>query len=109
VPDNQAEKWMSSASKFLSQKNKQMPSANHVRLTIFRSGLDFVTIAAALGIGSYIWQLGIRHVQYSIFVLAIALTAWYVGIGPALVATLFSAPVHNGATFYAALPKPAKP
>src|SRR5262249_25597154 len=92
-------KSMSSAAKILSQKNSPVASASRVWLTIFPYGLAFVTIAAALMIGSYVWQLGIRHVQDSMLVLAIALTAWCAGMGPPLVATLFSAPVHNRATF----------
>jgi len=85
---------MSSAAKILSKKNKPVSSASRVRLTIFRYGLSFVTTAAALGLGLFVSQLGIRHVQYSMFLLAIAVTAWYGGIGPALVATLFSALAH---------------
>jgi K+-sensing histidine kinase KdpD len=57
---------------------------------IFRYGLALGSVALALGIGFLAWYYSIRHVDFTVLLFAIAVTAWYGGIGPAMLAVLFS-------------------
>ena len=59
-----------------------------------RYGLAPLSVAIALGIGLLAWHYGIRH-QFSMFLLAIAITAWYGGVGPAMVAAVFSTVAYD--------------
>src|SRR5262249_42555166 len=36
------------------------------------------------------WYYNIRHVEFTVLLVAVAVTAWYGGIGPAMLAVLFS-------------------
>jgi PAS domain S-box-containing protein len=66
-----------------------MPSA------VQRYGLAVVSVGVAIGLGLLLIQRGIEGVQFPIFLIAIALTAWYAGVGPAGVALVVSALAFN--------------
>ncbi len=57
---------------------------------IFRYGLALGSVALALSIGFLAWCYSIRHVDFTVLLFAIAVTAWYGGVGPAMLAVLFS-------------------
>ena len=57
---------------------------------IFRYGLALSSVALALGIGFLAWYNSIRHVEFTVLLFAIAVTAWFCGIGPAMLAVLVS-------------------
>jgi PAS domain S-box-containing protein len=59
-----------------------------------RYGMAPLSVAVALGVGLLVWQYGIRH-QFSMFLFAIAVTAWYGGVGPAMVAVVGSALAYD--------------
>jgi PAS domain S-box-containing protein len=60
-----------------------------------RYAIAFVSVGAAIGVGLFLFQRGIEGVQFPIFLIAIALTAWYAGVGPAVVALVVSALAFN--------------
>jgi PAS domain S-box-containing protein len=57
---------------------------------IFRYGLALVSVALALGSGLLGRQYGMRHGEFTFFLFAIAISAWYGGGGAAAVAVLSS-------------------
>src|SRR6185369_16973259 len=59
-----------------------------------RYGLAPLSVAIALGVGLFAWRYGIRH-QFSMFLFAIAITAWYGGLGPAIVAVICSSLAYD--------------
>jgi PAS domain S-box-containing protein len=71
-----------------SPDNKTPAAPTHVvGWNIIRYALAPVWVALALGVGLLAWHNGIRH-QYSMFLFAIAITAWYGGMGPAILAVI---------------------
>jgi PAS domain S-box-containing protein len=70
----------------------------------FRYGLAIVSVTLALGIGFLAWRYNIRHVEFTVFLFAIAATAWYGRTGPAMLAVVlsslayayfFAEPIHS--------------
>jgi PAS domain S-box-containing protein len=57
-------------------------------------GLAPLSVAVCLGVGLLAWQYGIRH-QFSMFLFAVAITAWYGGLGPAIVAVICSSLAYD--------------
>jgi PAS domain S-box-containing protein len=57
---------------------------------IFRYGSAFGTVALALGIGLLAGHYGVRHVQFTLFLFAIAVTGWYGGRGNAMLAVVIA-------------------
>jgi PAS domain S-box-containing protein len=80
---------MPSAVSSLPDKKKPTPATHFVHRNVFGYALAPVSVAVSLGVGLLAWHYGIRH-QYSMFLFAIAITAWYGGLGPAMVAVVFS-------------------
>jgi PAS domain S-box-containing protein len=56
---------------------------------IFRYAFALVTVALALGVALLTWHFGIRH-QFSMFLIATAVIAWYCGAGPATLGVVCS-------------------
>ena len=56
----------------------------------FRYGLAVVSVAAAVGLASLARSYGIHHVQFTLFLLAIVVIAWYGGAGPAATSLILS-------------------
>lgn len=62
---------------------------------IFRYGLALGAVALAFGVALLGSHYAIRHVQFSIFLFAIAVGAWYGGPGPAIFAVVLSSLIYN--------------
>jgi signal transduction histidine kinase len=62
---------------------------------IQRYGLAILLVAGALGLALLLDRLHIHDVEFPLFLFAIALTVWYGGLGPGLVALSFSATAFN--------------
>jgi PAS domain S-box-containing protein len=55
-----------------------------------RYGLAILSVGAALGIALLLGRYHFRGVEFPLFLFAIALSVWYAGIGPGIVAVLLS-------------------
>jgi signal transduction histidine kinase len=60
-----------------------------------RYGLAIVSVAAVLGLALFLDRLQVHDVEFPLFLFAIALTVWYGGFEPGLVALVFSATAFN--------------
>ena len=85
---------MPSAASSLSDKKKPATPPRFLQRTIVRYALAPLSVAISLGIGLLAWRYGIRH-QFSMFLFAIVITAWYGGVGPAMVAVVFSTVLYD--------------
>lgn len=56
-----------------------------------RYGLAISSVAIALAIGFLLGRSGFRGVEFPLFLMAIAITTWFAGTGPAIVALVLSA------------------
>jgi PAS domain S-box-containing protein len=79
-------------------------SSRRTASALFRYGLAIVSVTLALGIGLLAWRCNIRHVEFTVFLFAIAVTAWYGRTGAAMLAVLlaslayayfFAEPIHS--------------
>jgi PAS domain S-box-containing protein len=57
---------------------------------VFRYGLAVGSVTLALGIGLLSWRYDIRHVEFTVFLFAIAVTAWYGRTGAAMLAVVLA-------------------
>jgi len=64
--------------------------SHRLRPPILRYGFSIVSVAIALGLSLLTQYLQFRDVELPLFTLAIALTTWYAGNGPAVMAVLLS-------------------
>src|ERR1700751_2130641 len=64
--------------------------SQRLRSPILRYGLSIVSVAIALGLPLVMQYIQFRDVELPLFTLAIALTTWYAGNGPAIIAVLLS-------------------
>jgi PAS domain S-box-containing protein len=60
-----------------------------------RYGLAVLSVAIALGVSFLLGRNHFREVEFPLFLFAIALTAWYAGVGPAILSVVFSSLVFN--------------
>jgi PAS domain S-box-containing protein len=60
-----------------------------------RYGLALFSVAVALGMGHFLAGYNVKGVEFPVFLLAIALTIWYAGTGPGILALLLSAVAFN--------------
>src|SRR5580700_10594214 len=68
---------------------RKLPLAN-VPAAIQRYGLALLSVAIALGTALLLEHYRFRGVEFPLFLFAIALTVWYAGVGPAILAVLLS-------------------
>jgi PAS domain S-box-containing protein len=66
------------------------PPLARIPAALQRYGLAVVSVGAALGIALLLGQYRFRGVEFPLFLFAIALSVWYAGIGPGIVAVLLS-------------------
>jgi PAS domain S-box-containing protein len=66
------------------------PPLARIPAALQRYGLAVVSVGAALGIALMLGQYRFRGVEFPLFLFAIALSVWYAGIGPGIVAVLLS-------------------
>src|ERR1700730_599493 len=62
---------------------------------IQRYGLAVVSVAIALGIALTLHRYSLREVEFPLFLFALALTAWFAGDGPAILAVILSSLAFN--------------
>jgi PAS domain S-box-containing protein len=74
---------------------KQKPSMLKEPLPIQRYGLATVSVAIALGIGLLLQRYSFYGAESLLFLFAVALTAWFGGGGPAVLAVALSSLVFN--------------
>jgi signal transduction histidine kinase len=65
------------------------------KFPILRYGFSVVCVALGLGLALIFQHYGVQNVESPPFSVAIVLTAWYVGIGPSVVAVVLSATCFN--------------
>jgi len=85
---------MDSAATGLPDEMKSAAPPQVVQRNIFRYAFAVVSVALALGVGLLARHYGIQQ-QYASFLFVIALTAWYCGAGPAIVAVVCSSLAYN--------------
>jgi PAS domain S-box-containing protein len=66
-----------------------------VRSPVLRYGLAVLSVATALGVSFLLERYHFRDAEFPLFLFAIALTAWYAGVGPAILAVVSSSLVFN--------------
>ncbi len=66
------------------------PSLANIPPAIQRHGLAVLSVAIALGIALLVQRYHFRGVEFPLFLFAIALTVWYAGVGPGIVAVVLS-------------------
>src|SRR5215831_16243642 len=60
-----------------------------------RYGLAVLSVSAALGIGLFLANYRIEGVEFPVFLIAIGITVWYAGVGPAILAIVLAALAFN--------------
>ena len=66
------------------------PSVPKIPAPIQRYGLAGLSVAIALGTALFLQRHSFRGVEFPLFLFAIALTVWYAGVGPAILAVVLS-------------------
>lgn len=66
-----------------------------IPFALLRYGLAVLSVAIALGIGLLLASYHFQGVEFPVFVIAIALTAWYAGTRPGILALLLAALAFN--------------
>jgi len=71
------------------------PLLAKVPLVVQRYGLAVLSVAVALGISLFLYNHRFEGVEFPLFLVALALTVWYAGTGPAVVALILAALTFN--------------
>ena len=66
------------------------PSLANIPPAIQRHGLAVLSVAIALGMALLLQRYHFRGVEFPLFLFAIALTVWYAGVGPGILAVVLS-------------------
>jgi PAS domain S-box-containing protein len=66
-----------------------------IPLLVQRYGLAVSSVALALGIALFLSGHGINDVEFPVFLIAITLSVWYAGVGPAIVALVSASLAFN--------------
>ena len=69
---------------------KPEPSSWGATPLMLRHGLAIVFVAVALGLGFLAQSHGIQHLEFPLLLMTIAVTVWYAGPGPGVVAVVLS-------------------
>ena len=73
-----------------SPQSQKKPSLRNIPSAILRYGLAVVSVALALLAALFLQHYKFRAAELSLFLFAIALTAWYAGVAPAILASVLS-------------------
>jgi PAS domain S-box-containing protein len=73
---------------------QRKPSISKIT-AVQRYGLAVFSVATALGMALLLGRYHFREVEFPLFLFAIALTVWYAGIGPAILAVVLSSLAFN--------------
>ena len=74
---------------------KEKPSISKIPGAVQRYGLAVLSVATALGAALLLERYHFQEVEFPLFLFAIALTVWYAGVGPAILAVVLSSLVFN--------------
>src|SRR6202162_3185361 len=74
---------------------QRKPSISKVPAAVQRYGLAVVSVATALGPTLLLERFHFQEVEFPLFLFAIALTVWYAGVGPAILAVVLSSVVFD--------------
>ena len=66
-----------------------------IRSAILRYGLSVVSVALGLGLSLTLQYYQFRDVELPVFDMSIALTTWYAGVGPSVLAIVLSTACFN--------------
>lgn len=66
-----------------------------IPLLLQRYGLAVSSVAAALGISLFLYNQKFEGVESPLFLIAVAVTVWYAGVGPAILALILAALAFN--------------
>jgi K+-sensing histidine kinase KdpD len=67
------------------------PSLAKIAVVILRYGLAVLSVTVSLGVALLLERVHFRGVEFPLFLFAIALSVWYAGVGPAIIAVVLSA------------------
>jgi PAS domain S-box-containing protein len=76
----------------MSQQKYLLPK---IPLLIQRYGLGVLSVAIALGLALFFYRHNIQEVEFPVFLIAIAVTAWYAGTGPSVLALILASLAFN--------------
>jgi PAS domain S-box-containing protein len=74
---------------------RQKPSIPKDLPSLLRYGLASASVAIALGMALLLERYNFRGVEFPLFLFAIAVTVWYAGVGPAVLAVVCSSLAFN--------------
>lgn len=60
-----------------------------------RYGLAPSSVAAALGISLFLYNQKFTGIEFPIFLVAVAVTVWYAGVGPGILALILASLAFN--------------
>jgi PAS domain S-box-containing protein len=66
-----------------------------IPLPVRRYGLAIVSVALALVVDLFLFRQSFQGVEFPIFLIAIAITSWYAGVGPSILALVLSTTAFN--------------
>ncbi|HKP02686.1 MAG TPA: ATP-binding protein [Chthoniobacterales bacterium] len=72
------------------EKKARVRAIRWIDWTLQHYPFAIASVALALGVGLLAGHYGVRHVQFTVFLFAIAVTAWYGGRGNAMLAVLMA-------------------
>ena len=61
-----------------------------VRFLALKHGLAVLSVAAALGVAILAQSYGLQKLEFPLFLMAIAITVWYAGTGPGILAVVLA-------------------
>jgi PAS domain S-box-containing protein len=76
------------------EKKKRAPALHWIDRSTYRRPLAAVSVALALGLGLLLQHYQVRHVQFTLFLFAIAVSGWYGRTGAAILAVVLSAAAY---------------
>ena len=85
---------MDSAAGSLPDEKKQTAPPQLVQRNIFRYAFPLVSVALALGVALLARRYGLQH-QFFMLMFAVAVTGWYCGMAPAMVAVVCSSMAYE--------------
>ena len=71
------------------------PEISSRRVTFLKYGLAIVALAVALGLALLAQLQGIHNLEFPLFLIAIAVTVWYAGTAPGVLAVVLSSTIFN--------------
>src|SRR5262245_6845773 len=71
------------------------PFLAKIPLGLQRYGLAVSSVAVALGLSLFLYNNKFEGVEFPLFLIAVAVTVWYAGVGPAIVALVLASLAFN--------------